>query len=102
LADEHIIPFGLGGRMVLPKATCPECAKKTSSFEHTCLRTMYGPLRLLYDLPSRRKKNRPETLPLKVKFNPDDEWTLIQVEQNRYPFLLAFPYFSMPNTTTPF
>lgn len=100
LSDEHIIPFGLGGRMKLPKASCTECAKKTSSFEHTCLRTMYGPLRLLYDLPSRRKKSRPKTLPLKAKFNPDDEWTQVQVEQDRYPFLITFPYFPMPNLLT--
>lgn len=26
LSDEHIIPFGLGGRWVLPKASCAECA----------------------------------------------------------------------------
>jgi hypothetical protein len=97
LSDEHIIPFGLGGRIKLLKSSCSECAKKTSSFEHTCLRTMYGPLRLLYDLPSRRKKNRPEKLSLKVKFKSKDEWTYIEVEQERYPFLITFPYFPMPN-----
>lgn len=97
LSDEHIIPFGLGGKIKLPKASCSECAKKTSIFEHTCLRTMYGPLRLLYDLPSRRKKSRPEKLPLKVKISPTDEWTYINVEQDRYPFLITFPYFSMPD-----
>jgi hypothetical protein len=100
LNDEHIIPFGLGGRMELPKSSCPECSSKTSIFEHTCLRTMYGPLRLLYDLPSRRKKSRPKTLPLKVKFKPNEEWSKIQVVQDRYPFLITFPYFSMPNLLT--
>ena len=67
LIGEHVIPFGLGGRLELPKSSCHRCSKITSDFEHTCLRTMYGPLRLLYDLPSRRKKNRPQKLPLKVK-----------------------------------
>ena len=98
LSDEHIIPFGLGGRLELPESSCQGCSKKTSTFEHTCLRTMYGPLRLLYDLPSRRKKSRPRTLPLKVKFNQeDDEWELTEIEQERYPFLVTFPYFPMPN-----
>ena len=96
LSDEHIIPFGLGGRMKLPKSSCSACAKITSSFEHTCLRTMYGPLRLMYDLPSRRKNNRPEKLPLKVKIKPTDEWTYIKVEQERYPFLVTFPLYPLP------
>lgn len=100
LSDEHIIPFGLGGLMVLPKSSCNTCSKKTNTFETICLRTMYGPLRLLYDLPSRRKKERPSTLPLKVKYKPEDEWTEIPVNQNEYPFLVTFPYFSMPDLLT--
>lgn len=96
LTIEHVIPFGLGGKIELPDSSCRECAKITSDFEHTCLRTMYGPLRLLYDMPSRRKKKRPIVLPLKVKRMPDDEWTYTEVEQEKYPFLILFPYFNVP------
>lgn len=96
LHDEHIIPLGLGGRHVLPKASCKRCGGKTSAFERTCQRTMYGPLRLLYGLPSRRQKDRPETLPLKVKRSADAEWEYIQVPQSRFPFLFTFPYWGMP------
>lgn len=97
LTVEHIIPFGMGGRLELPESSCPACCKITSDFEHTCLRTMYGPLRLLYDLPSRRKKSRPSKLPLKVKVKASDDWSYIDVEQERYPFLVLFPQLSMPN-----
>ncbi|MBN1804659.1 MAG: hypothetical protein JW837_05370 [Sedimentisphaerales bacterium] len=100
LTVEHIIPFGLGGRLELPESSCHRCCKITSDFEHTCLRTMYGPLRLLYDLPSRRKKFRPPKLPLKVKQTAEDDWTYIDVEQERYPFLILFPQLSMPNMLT--
>lgn len=100
LSDEHIIPFGFGGRMVLPKSSCKLCTEKTSTFEMTCLRTMYGPLRLMYDLPSRRRKGRPATLPLKIKYKPEDEWTEIPINQEDYPFLVTFPYFSMPDLLT--
>ena len=96
LTVEHVIPYGLGGRIELPESSCHECSKLTSAFEHTCLRTMYGPLRLLYDLPSRRRKKRPKTLPLKVKRTAKDQWSYIEVEQEKYPFLILFPYFSMP------
>ncbi len=96
LTIEHVIPYGLGGRIELPESSCRECSKLTSAFEHTCLRTMYGPLRLLYDLPSRRRKKRPKTLPLKIKRTAKDEWSYTQIEQEKYPFLILFPYFSVP------
>jgi hypothetical protein len=57
---------------------------------------MYGPLRLLYDLPSRRKKERPQKLKLKVKFTSEQEWEYVLVEQERYPFLITFPYLGAP------
>ncbi|MFZ3135850.1 MAG: hypothetical protein WA126_00495 [Thermodesulfovibrionales bacterium] len=100
LTVEHVIPYGLGGRIELPESSCRECGKLTSAFEHTCLRTMYGPLRLLYDLPSRRKKKRPKTLLLKIKRTAIEDWTYVEVEQEKYPFLILFPYFSMPKTIT--
>jgi hypothetical protein len=58
---------------------------------------MFGPLRQLYDLPSRRKKKQPKKLPLKVKYKATDDWTEVLVDQVDYPFLVTFPYFSMPN-----
>lgn len=97
LSDEHIIPFALGGNLILEKSSCPDCATLTSAFELTCLRTMYGPLRLLYDLPTRRPKKRPKKLPLKVKFNSNEtEWQTILIDQKKFPFLVTFPYFETP------
>lgn len=100
LSDEHIIPLGLGGRWVLPKSSCRECAKKTGAFERTCQRTMYGPLRMYYNLPSRRKKERPQKLALKVKLSPDSEWSYIDVDRDIYPFLITFPILSVPDEIT--
>ena len=57
---------------------------------------MYGPLRLLYRMQSRRKKNRPSTLPLKIKKTAIEEWSYTDVEQEKYPFLILFPYFTAP------
>lgn len=96
LTDEHVIPLGLGGKIILPNSSCSECSTITSVFELTCLRKMYGPLRQLYSLPSRRKKLQPKKIPLKVKFTPTDEWQYIPIEQSEYPFLITFPYFKMP------
>lgn len=100
LSLEHIIPFGLGGNLELPDASCRTCAKITSTFEHTCQRTMYGPLRLLYQLPSRRKKKRPKKLPLKIKKTPTDDWSYTEIVQEKYPFLVLFPYLAVPHLLT--
>src|SRR5262245_1110250 len=66
LSKEHVIPFGLGGNFILPRASCKACAKITSAFERTCLRQMYGDLRTKYGAPSRRPKKRPKYIPLIV------------------------------------
>lgn len=100
LSDEHIIPFGLGGRFVLRDSSCQTCSAKTSRLERTCLRAMYGPLRLLYGLPSRRKRGRPETLQLKTKRTEASEWEYVPVPQERFPFLVTFPYFQAPGALT--
>ncbi|TXL71780.1 HNH endonuclease [Vineibacter terrae] len=81
LTDEHIIPFALGGRWVVPKSSCAACARATGAFEQVFLRTMLGPLRMYFDMPTRRRKARPKKLPLKVKLGPEDDWTFVDVDQ---------------------
>jgi hypothetical protein len=70
LSDEHIIPYGLGGRFVLPKASCDACAKKTSKIERLCLRTMFGDLRASRVIRRRRrgKKNKYVPRPMFAQF----------------------------------
>lgn len=66
LQREHIIPFGLGGNLIISKASCNSCAKITGQIEQSCLRTMLGAARIHLGLPTRRPKERPEELPLVV------------------------------------
>lgn len=62
LAKEHIIPFALGGNLVLPKASCSDCARVTMKFEQTCARTMFGPMRIRMGMQTRNKRERPSTI----------------------------------------
>src|SRR5215208_5306046 len=62
--DEHIIPFGLGGNVLLPQASCKACEKITGRFEGTCLRRIFGNMRVKRGLPTRRPKERPTRLPV--------------------------------------
>jgi hypothetical protein len=51
-------------------------------------------------MPSRRKKERPATLPLKVKITPDADFSFLEVAQEIYPFLILFPNLTMPDELT--
>lgn len=61
LTDEHIVPFGLGGNLILPDASCPGCAKITSLFERRVLRGFMHRARTTGNFQTRRPKERPQT-----------------------------------------
>jgi len=58
---------------------------------------MFGPLRMYYELPTRRPKERPKTLPLKVKVTSDADWSFVEVDRDIYPFLILFPFLEIPD-----
>ena len=74
LQREHIIPFGLSGSAVLPKASCRRCAEITGRFENDVLRGPLWAVRVYRKLRSRRKhKDAPQTEILKIKKGIDVE-----------------------------
>lgn len=62
LTDEHIIPYGIGGDMVLHQSSCRPCAAITSKDELKVLRGFMFEARLVGKMPSRRKKKQPKSL----------------------------------------
>lgn len=100
LTKEHIIPFALGGSWVLPDASCKACAKITGAFEGEFSRTILGPLRMLYDMPTRRPKDRPRHIPLKVKYENSTDWEIAYVDRRICPFLILMPLYDMPDLLT--
>ncbi|MBY0281329.1 MAG: HNH endonuclease [Alphaproteobacteria bacterium] len=65
LTDEHIIPYGLGGRLVLPKASCSRCQSATKKFEDHCLSRKFGNNRFYMGIGSRSGKTR-TTVPIEI------------------------------------
>lgn len=63
-STEHIIPFALDGSWAIPAASCPNCAKRTASFENACLHDMrmFKPARVRFKTATRRA--RPKKLPV--------------------------------------
>lgn len=93
LTTEHIIPFGLGGTLELPKASCVRCAAETSRVERSILRGELRPVRIFRAMQSRRKhKDAPSSYPLVVVRNGLEETVDLPLE--KYPILVHFPDFA--------
>lgn len=90
----------IGGEWTLPKASCSDCAKVTGAFEGEFSRTILGPLRMLYDMPTRRPNDRPRHLPLKVKYPASTDWKVAYVDRDICPFLVGMPIYPMPSILT--
>lgn len=75
LTDEHIIPFGMGGDLILRKSSCEACAAKTSLDERKVLRGFMYEGRLVGGFPSRRKKKQPKTIKRKLFREDGTEFT---------------------------
>ena len=100
LTREHIVPYGLSGTAVLPKASCPACADITKRFEQDVLRGPMWAVRIYRQLKSRRKhKGGPVSLPITVIKNGKDE--IVNLPLHQYPILLHFPIFSLPSLFAP-
>jgi hypothetical protein len=94
LTEEHIIPLGLNGPWKLLEASCRECATITSKFERSVLKTTFGTVRIAMDFPSRRKKSRPNELPLSIEKEGSQQEVYIPVED--YPAVLQMPHLEAP------
>jgi len=100
LTREHIVPFGLSGTAVLPKASCSTCTEITKRFEEDVLRGPMWSVRILRKLKSRRKhKEATDTYPITVIKNGQDEKIDLPIEE--YPVLLHFPIFPPPGLLAP-
>jgi hypothetical protein len=86
---EHIIPYGLGGKLILPSASCKCCQDATSKVERFCLQTMLGAARVHLDIQTRRPKNRPKALSLGMNIDGRQEIRNISIPD--HPFIFTLP-----------
>jgi hypothetical protein len=89
LTDEHIVPFALGGNLILPDASCSECNKITSAFEQKVLRGFMRDARTAGRFQTRRPEERPATIPISIK--QDGEFKSVQVPSAEALGMLALP-----------
>jgi HNH endonuclease len=67
LTEEHITPYGLGGRLTLLEASCERCRKVTGELERIVLRDMLYAARAALGTPTRRKNERLSPRPMAVE-----------------------------------
>jgi HNH endonuclease len=91
LSDEHVIPYGLGGDLVLYQASCQACADITSSLEMRLLRGHWWAYRRLLGLKSRRQKEQISHLPVSlIKADGEKVAAQLSVEQSCLVICLNF------------
>lgn len=89
LSDEHVIPFSLGGTLVLPKASCESHAKITSKFEADVARGLFGAYREQNGIATRKS----------ARSYLDDFGTFEAVKANGKKLTLKIPYRELPPWT---
>lgn len=55
---------------------------------------------MLYDMPTRRPKDRPKHLPIKVKYDNSADWEIAYVDRSICPFLILMPLYDLPDLLT--
>lgn len=66
LSDEHVVPFALGGKLILHKASCESCRRITGAIEQRLLRKHWRAVRQRLNLPT-RSVDFPATMPVDIE-----------------------------------
>lgn len=66
LTDEHVLPYALGGQLVLKQASCEACASITGRLEQKLLRGHWWPYRKKLGLQSRNPRAANELKSVKI------------------------------------
>jgi hypothetical protein len=88
LGEEHIIPLGLGGNLILPAASCIACSDITGRQVEGAILNAYwgthGVPRLRMNLPTRSPKKRPTHRILKIT-TPEGNTRTVKVKATEIP-----------------
>ena len=93
LTREHVLPIGMGGGIILHKASCGVCREVISPFETRCMKENFGAFRHQVKL-SRHAHERPLHLPLEVE--KDGVVTRKMVPLEERPNILMLPEIDLP------
>ncbi len=95
LTDEHIIPFSLGGNVILPEASCKACAAVTADIEGHVGRKVLWDFRVHAKIPTRRPKERPDVLPATISIGTGEPQRMDFAVAD-HPYFTPLPVWGMP------
>ena len=96
LSDEHIVPYGLAGHLLLPKSSCSRCAAITHAYEYTVQRPVLGNVRMRFGFPTRRPKERPKFIEIGT-IHPNGRRGRLKVPMEEYPIGSVMPHYGRAN-----
>ncbi|MBP1859630.1 HNH endonuclease [Rhizobium herbae] len=91
-SKEHVIPVGLGGTWILPRASCEDCRKKTQKVENFCLRNHFGNTRIALDMKTRHPEQRPDNVAFSVT-KKDLSVESVYIHKSELPIFLVLPVY---------
>lgn len=97
-SEEHIIAEGLGGKHILPEASCVKCAEITSRIEMSPLRGFLNFARSHFGAVGRRPKQRPSELPVYISSDFSVPYAMKAISE--HPFTFATIDFGPPKFLT--
>jgi HNH endonuclease len=103
LSEEHIIPEGLGGKLIFDHASCDKCAAMINVFESELLSTiLFAPRRILgIKGKSRRRVVKKREQLYKYNIVEDDKYQGVSLPLDAHPSLLLLPVLSSPSILRP-
>jgi hypothetical protein len=93
LSDEHVIAEGMGGTVILPKASCHECQKATTSIEGAILKHCL--LTIRHHAGVRMKKRKRENR-FSATFVIDGKDVVVDLPIEDYPTMFSLLEFDPP------
>lgn len=96
LSTEHIIPYGLGGELILLKAICETCRTAVSNVEDVVLSKYLCALRSHLSLPARKPQHRPASYKVALQ-RGDLRWSQT-VQAADHPGIVQFAMFDPPGS----
>jgi len=96
--DEHIIPDGLGGDLLLLEASCKKCESKTSGLESLCIQKLFDSARPHFQFARDRGKLKRTLVPVRAGSTGDTT----KVPISDHPGTLMMFKFDVATTFTSF
>ena len=95
LTNEHVIPFSLGGNVEIVDGSCRSCAAETAKAEEHVGRKVLWDFRIHTNAQTRRPKDRPSALPLRVAIKGGPLQTM-ELPVSDHPFFTPMPVWGLP------